>query len=546
MRIGIKIKEEAMRSQIQKCIYIVLFFIFYPDLAERSFSQCNCDHVIGAGEEYVNGINVAPGEVVCLMAGVKPRLGLINFHGTEGNPITIINCGGQVVVENDGIWYYAIRIENSSHFRLSGTGSTAHNYGIKIIGSGNEGSGLTIGTKSTNYEIDHIEIQDTDFAGIMSKTDPDCSGGPNRGNFVQYNTRIHDNYIHDTGGEGIYVGFPHYRGIKKVCDGDSIRLYPHDLHGVRIYNNITERTGREGIQVGCAVADVEIYNNSVRHFGEKNVQWQRAGIHLSTGTTGKLYNNFIKDGRGPGLWLNGHGDNYVFNNILVDVGKSAEHGILGDDSLVVNGTGYYIINNTIIRPGKNGMHFNNAFNSWNNVFYNNIVTEPGSEYVKVYNPEAWKEAGNIFTLSEEELAFENAAAENYRLREESPAVDAGINVRSYQVMFDFYRSVRPVGESWDVGAIESPFEKTYDDFIVYPSPNTGQATVFFVHHEDGPVSLRIYDTRGVMVEELIPEENLEARMYTMDFNATLLRAGVYYCRLERNSSVAVKKVIVLR
>ena len=65
-----------------------------------------------------------------------------------------------------------------------------------------------MGDLSTNFEVDHIEIANTGFAGIISKTDPVCNLSKNRGNFTQYQSVFHDNYIHNTSGEGMYMVTP--------------------------------------------------------------------------------------------------------------------------------------------------------------------------------------------------------------------------------------------------------------------------------------------------------------------------------------------------
>src|SRR5690606_11465482 len=90
---------------------------------------------------------------------------------------------------------------------------------------------------------------------------------PERPNFTMYDIKLHDNYIHDITGEGIYLGNSFYTGTSNYCGQTQ---YPHEVRGVRIYNNRMENTGWESIQVGAAVQDVEIYNNIVYYYGRAN------------------------------------------------------------------------------------------------------------------------------------------------------------------------------------------------------------------------------------------------------------------------------------
>jgi len=218
---------------------LIFALIFLATLIRLNAQDCNCDKTIKVSDQFIDGkvLNAQPGDTVCLMAGNKTQLKLFNFHGTEGNPIVFINCGGAVVVKNSTA-PYVIVVSSSSFFRFTGTGDANITYGIKAFGS--EGSGVSIDNLSTNFELDHLEIGNNGFAGIMAKTDPRCDLSSNRGNFIQHNTIIHDNYIYNTGGEGLYIGNSFFNGYITTCNGVKDTLYPHELHGVRIFKNIVE------------------------------------------------------------------------------------------------------------------------------------------------------------------------------------------------------------------------------------------------------------------------------------------------------------------
>ena len=110
--------------------------------------------------------------------------------------------------------------------------------------------GLKLDGLSTNFEVDHIEVSNVSFAGIMAKTDPNCDDATIRGNFTMYDVLLHDNYVHDTRGEGFYVGNSFWDGMERSC---GIRL-PHEIKGLKVYNNIVEDTGCtfQGWRSGCS------------------------------------------------------------------------------------------------------------------------------------------------------------------------------------------------------------------------------------------------------------------------------------------------------
>lgn len=62
----------------------------------------------------------------------------------------------------------------------------------------------------------------------------------------------------------MYIGHSFYSGfVTASCTGIAEKVFPHDIVGLKIYDNIVERTGYDGIQVGCAIKDVEVFNNTV-------------------------------------------------------------------------------------------------------------------------------------------------------------------------------------------------------------------------------------------------------------------------------------------
>lgn len=193
--------SQFMPYKIFKDLLIALLIVFSLSL-RLTGQNINCDHFIDSTLLYVdaNGLNLEPGDTICLECGHKPYFQLKNFQGDSLNYLTIINYGGQVQIKNDT--FYGFVINNCKYFKLTGAGDEDFEYGIKISGTGEGASGLSLDNLSTNFEVEKVEVCNTGFAGIMSKTDPRCDRTSNRGNFTQYNTIFHDNYVHHTGGEG--------------------------------------------------------------------------------------------------------------------------------------------------------------------------------------------------------------------------------------------------------------------------------------------------------------------------------------------------------
>lgn len=449
-----------------------LFLLVFPGFFNAS-AQCDCDFTVPLHAEdfYADVVGVKPGDVICVEAGKRKKLHFHNIVGSEDAPVIIKNCGGQVHIEGKGKGNgnVPLSLNGNKYFRLTGTGDPSFRYGFKVGGEAHatvEGQG-----QATNFEMDHIEVFSSGFAGFMLKTDPDGSQRNVRSNdpdavdggFTMYDLSVHDCYIHDClpDGEGIYMGNSFWSAGMTRYGDTTDRQYPHSIYGAKIYNNVIERTGREAIQAGAVVEGLEIYDNKIYDYGYKNPDdVQNNAIQIGDGG-GRIYNNFIKngpDGGSRGIFMLGMGDNYVYNNVIIGArifainanlrpsplpGDPGEQGFLG---------GAYIFNNTIIDTNGGqvfGTYLNNAPG---NVLYNNLVISPNENWDGIKGGD-WTRSNNLWFRTIEEAAFVDPASNDYNLKAGSPAIDAGIDVSSFGIDTDHGHQPRPKG-AYDVGAYE--------------------------------------------------------------------------------------------
>lgn len=419
------------------------------DLVYIDKSCSSCDFVITSDQTGFDGIakGVEPGDTIGIASGTRGSLYLSNIIGTEDKPVVIMNCDGHVESGTSKDEGYGISIIESEHFIITGTGDTNSKYGIGLRGY----MGMALQGKSTNFEVEAVEVLETGYAGIIARSDPTCDGEISRSTFTQYNTIIHDNYVHNTGGEGIYIGGSHW---SEGWDGDAgcpgTVLSEPELKGVRVYNNIINNTGRDGFQVGSAVEDCELHHNSVSNYGLAGDYGHLNGIQLGPGTTGTVYNNVVVDGGGGyGIAIFGRGDVTAFNNLIINPGAGI--GTFMRDP--TPGLGFYVMNNTIINPKEDGVAiFDNE--TVGTVFFNNIIVNPVGEFFISYVGQIEIDsANNYLTYDINELMFKDIANLDYSLKDGSPAIDAGKDVSSYHIDFDITGAKRPVNE-YDIGAYE--------------------------------------------------------------------------------------------
>ena len=422
-----------------------------------NLNDCSgCTYVVPPDAKIIDGVvlGIKPGDVIGLDAKVSyGSLFFRNIVGTLAKPIVIKNCGGTANV-NGGENQYGIKIENSAYFRITGENKESP-YGIVVNGGR---MSVNIGKLCTFFDVDHIEIKNSGFAGIMAKTDPGCDDATLRQNFVMKAVAIHNNYIHDTGGEGIYAGHTSFMGINTPC---GVRL-PHEIHYIRIYRNIVRNTGWDGIQLSSATKGASIHANTIENYGLANEKSQDSGIQISAGTGGVCYNNLIKGGTGNGMAIMGLADNVIFNNIIDSPGN---FGIFCDERYTT-GKGFTFLNNTILNPKSDGIRIY-ADEVEMNVIVNNLIINPGSysrytyprkpedAYVyKLNNNVKIRMSNNYFTMDPTPLQMNNVDAGNYRVAITSPTINMGEDISSYNINRDFYYKPRLRGPAYDIGAVE--------------------------------------------------------------------------------------------
>ena len=449
-----KYKGEAKKGLLYVFL-MAMFWVTTPFLREEWMDKALvdvddfCDYTIGLNVSTADGWDnyneVAPGDTVCIQSGNRNALKLKNFKGTAAKPIIFINSEGKVVISSSS--WYGIIIQNSQYVRLTGTGSEEI-YGLKIVASQNHG--IRIGWKSSDFEIDHVEVMGVPGAGIHAKTNGVCLDGTtndydydrdgrskgdqgdvvDRSNFVQRNSVFHHNYLHNIGTEGFYIGSSEYTsGVVTSCAGGSQIIDQPLLNGVHIYNNQVEETGWDGIQVGSATKDCTIHHNIIYRDSTANKTGQQSGIMNNPGSVCDIYSNYLKESGSRGIYIQGNGGNQVHDNVIVDPTRLHNNSgiIIGGSN---RGGNLAIFNNTIINAAENGINYRNNVGT-NNIIKNNLIINPGKGVagaVETGGRTKVRVLDNYVTMNIDEVQFMDPATDDYRLLAESPAFRVGADL----------------------------------------------------------------------------------------------------------------------
>ncbi|MCD6090951.1 MAG: right-handed parallel beta-helix repeat-containing protein [Bacteroidales bacterium] len=486
------------RGKLIKAKHSLLILFFLPGIfISKAQSQIHCDYEIGSEIATVDKLTFQPGDTLCLMAGQRGPLYLKNIIGTNESPIVIINSGGKAIIDSD--LTYGLKFVGCKNIVLSGNGDPNTPYGI-FVREVTNGYGLGLESKSTNFEIDHLEISNTKISGIIAKTDPDCTYTAVRDSFTMYNIKIHDNYIHNIGMEGMYIGSSFFLGYY-ISDCDTI-LLPHIIDGVEIYNNRVEYTGWDGIQVGSALYNCAIHDNQIYKDSQSEETYQMSGIIINTGSSCNVYNNKIIDGKGTGIFNQGTGNQKFYNNLIVNAGRDydfydqetkQQFGILSKFSYnLYSESSFYFYNNTIINPKSDGIRIMDS-HAKTNRFINNLIINPGAfEYYEDLGSTSFQpsdayihnylDANNFYSInnilerSSVEQFFSDTLLQDYHLTSQSPAVNWGYDLSNAGITFDLDNNSRPFDDHFDIGAYElqiTPISSISNDdnqLEIYPNP----------------------------------------------------------------------------
>ncbi len=423
------------------------------------------------------------GKKFCLRGGqYAHRAQFTGVTGASGNPVIFKNCDG--LVEITGTGTNAILFTDAKYVSLVGNSCSAApdniKYGFRARSDiQNIVCFLTSATgKMTDIEVAWLDVGgdsgNQGDAGIKILDQPGCDtdtisnrNDPRR--WIIRNLSVHDNYVHNTGDEGFYIG----KGDGWYADGGfdplsscpTTRTFSNSIKGVRIYNNITNHTGWDGLQLKDADNDVKVYNNYITDFGVDLKDTQNEGLVLGHGSIGDVYNNTIINGSGWGFFYKGLGDLNFYNNLIVNTGAEAIY-LNGHETHASQALDFIrLVNNTIVKTGSVGVVLSNYETIVpERVAVNNIVagvnaSSPvfsGNYSEKAYNRED-RDANAIQFKTYNSSTPQDFLDNDYHLQQTSPAIDAGKDASVYGFAgfgTDFDGASRNYNNAWDIGRYE--------------------------------------------------------------------------------------------
>ncbi len=435
---------------------------------------------IGTGSGFLSydgtGLSFA-GNTITITPGTYTGIGIFNVNGAAGNPCTIINGGAVVHTSATTSADSAFEVGTCNYLHITGTGGGG-TYGF-VVGVGGTAC-FNAHYGSRNIEIDHMECNGNgqSYGGLIFRTYPSEScqwsitGGMGPATALQMANpvwshgymKIHDNYIHNVTGEGMYLGCSHFGN----ADANGYTPNNNPLGGcsngneapvdlAQIHDNLVQHTGYDGIQLsGCINGNMLIENNTIISFGEANTDGQDGGITVNPGSCGIVNRNWIQyTGTGVcmGIMWQGQGDSFVTNNIIIG-GGNGQVGIAFLRNTIDNVLGsthqnIFFENNTIVGFQTGYWWYgDNGFRT-GTFWKNNIVTAPTLWSIGNGNISTLQKQTVIENTSSAFPQFVNYAGNDFHLQSSSPAKSTGTTLAN--VVQDYYGTGRTV--PYDIGAV---------------------------------------------------------------------------------------------
>lgn len=545
-------KSDTKLLSVGLLIFIQLFFI-------QIVRSQDCDIIIENSQLVIDGSTINPGARICVKGGMRNYLLFRDLKGTANQPIEIVNQGN-VIIDTDH--FYGLKMSNCEFVKIIGSQSD-NQYGFTIQRVGN-GAGISLDDMSSDIELAGFEISYTALGGIYAKTDPDCTLEATREKFTFYNLSIHDCYLHHIQDEGFYIGSSKFTGqYLPNCD---TTVLPHLMENVRIYNNLIENTGWDGLQVSSSVGDCQIYNNKIYFDSQRESTYQMSGILIGGGSNCDCYNNQIFDGKGDGIDVFGSGAMKIYNNLIVRAGRSfkpndqteSRHGIFIGNSPDQSISDNTLIHNTIISPKTTGIRYFNAYTTYN-LIANNIITDPGGYDIIGYKAYfdhqlseiLYEEKTNIYTQDSEILNFMDLQRDNYDLKANSIAVNTATDFGYSSPQFDNLMRPRPHNQGYDKGAFESqdPYASIHNDqkpikkaLQLSPMP-AKDFLLIKIENASENMQLKLYNQLGVCV---YADENISFLKLRQAYKISVEKfvPGTYVVHLLGETTTISEKLII--
>lgn len=444
---------------------------------------------------------------------VSNRRGLITIAGPSAT-----NLKSWIIIEG-------LRLINSKWAGIIAINSS--NITIKNCSTFNTGASGIIGATSSNIKVLNNKVQQACVHPDKTAGTNECITMASVDTFeVGYNTVSDRPTDPSNGGEGIDAknacsnGTIHHNTVFNLYRvGIYVDAYQKNINNIEVYANKVYDIGGGGITIaseeGGTAKSVKVHDNVVYNIKKAGI---RIAGYLNNGPLQEIdvyQNTIVNCGTGGGNWEN--------CGLLIEATNAANYG--------------FNIRNNIIASSPVQIRGNNQ--TYPIVIDNNILF--GSTLLS---------GTNAIALDPK---FADAASFDFRLKEESPAINkvAGSPLSTK----DFNDVARPGGNQGDIGAFEYSSnlrtgnliqKEAGAGFSVYPNPAKEAITVNIPSTEADKYNVSLYDLQGRLVFSAAASSLFVAGTDSISINTSKFNSGLYVLKVAGRSGENFSSKIVIQ
>ncbi len=566
-----------------------------------------------------------PGDIVYVKAGLYDGERVVfNASGTSGNPITIEgykNAPGDIT--NTDWWQYGNELSATQMPLLDGgnraSGTAFQIYSVNYV--------VIRNFQITNYNvgIGYYEVNNNIAENIIAKNFGDVTGSYNgKGISLAHsnNSTLKNCVVVNSGAEGInllgngnrlekckvycnegytgqadvnaatdyYIVLYGDNNVLKDCYIERVGNLDHGGHGIGIKGN-----GENNLFENCTAKNLKNGGFYVRHRGVKNNTFNHCtaiggesgdGFIVRDGASHNVFNYCKTDGcfLAVGFYdtdedgINNAGMYNTFTNSIFENTQHACIAFAGQNK--ESKAEYNNFVNCVFYKGVN--LFNTGRKNENNEMINCIVsnidnymytkyTNYREIHFKFTNTDFWNMGFNIpfdtkstYTdILKVNPLFEDAENGNYRLKENSQCIDAGLaDMSAYPLPeLDYYGNPRffdskDTGTAIiDMGIYEVPtFTDVEENIVVpnsftvfqnYPNPFNPTTNISYYLDKSTNVKILVYNSLGQLVNVLLDKFQSSGN-HSIIWHATNVSSGTYFYKVSAGRAFYVKRCILLK
>ena len=81
--------------------------------------------------------------------------------------------------------------------------------------------------------------------------------------------------------------------------------------------------------------------------------------------------------------------------------------------------------------------------------------------------------------------------------------------------------------------------------LIYPNPFSLSTTIFYTPDKDENISIKLYNAKGLFINELYNEKVIQGRLYEFELRSEEMQSGIYYCIIESENKIIHQRLEII-